>query len=75
MHSYLQSFFSIVLSDSLSMPNYIFAIFIANVFTRRHMHFVAEEKRTVSYVGPLSRSQSWGLEGNLPVLCSSRDFI
>lgn len=34
---------------SLSMPNYISVIFLADVFACRHAHFVVEEKRTVSY--------------------------
>jgi len=57
------------------MPNYISAIFIANVFARWRVHFMDKEKRTVSYVGPLSCSRPLGLEGNLPVVLRSRDFI
>lgn len=51
---------SFVLSDNLSVPNYISVIFIANVFARRRVHFVAEEKRTVSYVGGPYRAVSLG---------------
>lgn len=67
IHASIRRFlFSVVLSDSLSMPNYISTIFIANIFARRRVRSWLKRNVLCRTLSPYLAARPQGFEGDLP---------